>query len=106
MPAGEARHAQPVQHAQGDEQEEHPAHLLVNLHEGGPETGCSLSHVAALGFEEHLHQDDENEHGQGVEEVYETHHDVIYAATGVAGDETVDDADDHTHPRADEAHGQ
>jgi len=96
LPARQAGHADPAQHAQGDEQEEQPAHRLVDLHHSlaqpsdlpGP-----LPHTTEVD----LHDDDQRQGRDAVQKVHKAHHQVVNAPAVVAGDHAVNQADQQRH---------
>ncbi len=104
LPPGNAGHAQPVYQAQSHEDEKDAAHGLIELK--NPARDGVVGIGRGKGLEIDLHQNDKNDQGEAVEKVDKAHHDVVSARATVAGNHTINDADDEANRRGHESDGQ
>ena len=99
--ADDTRHADPVQQREDDEDRHHVGAELLHPAEAG------LGGQALQRFlDGHGQQDDEQDVGDGVENIGDAHHDVIDPAARKCGDGAVGRADEQDQHRGQQADGQ
>ena len=88
LPPYQSGHADPVQKA---EYNEHGYHVGSQVSEDG-----DLGEVQRL-LEHDRQQDDDEQVGEGVDDIDDAHHPEVHTSAGIAGDSAVQDADDEDH---------
>ena len=101
LAAHDTRHAHPVQQSEDDEDGDHVgAQSLHPLEAGlGGQTFQGL-------LQGHAQQDDQQDIRDGVQDIRDTHHDVVHPAAGKGRHSTVGGTDDQHQHRGDQADGQ
>ena len=90
LPSHQAGHADPVQKA---EDNEHGDHVRAEVREQR-----DLGEVQGL-LEDDRQKDDDEQVGEGVDDIDDAHHPEVHTSAGIAGDSAVQDADDKDHER-------
>ena len=101
LAADDTRHAYPVQQSKDDEDGDHVGAKGLHPLEAGLGSQC-IQRI----FQGHAQQDDQQNIGDGVQNICNTHHDIIHPAAGKGRNRTIGGADDQHQHRSDQTDGQ
>ena len=101
LAADDTRHADPVQQSKDDEDGDHVG--AKGLHP--LEAGLGGQRIQRI-LQSHAQQDDQQNIRDGVQNIGDTHHDIVHPATGKGGNSAVGGADDQHQHRSDQTNGQ